>query len=95
MNIVYIVIVQNSFNISNTVDGSALYYIVNFIDSSSIVCNSSNITAASCDEKKICTVSPVYLTSCGNINVSVSGFNLLGKGQAANFSIGICSKLML
>ena len=88
------VIVQDSFNISNMVDGSAFYYIANFIDSSSVVCNYSDISASSCDEKRVCTVSPVQLTDCsqdGNINVSVSAFNLLGKGQASNFSIGIHS----
>ena len=88
----YTVIMQNSFNISSNIDGAALYYIMNFIDSNLSVCNLSNISASSCDENRVCTVFPVYLMDCsqdGNINVSVSGFNLLGKGQATNFSIGM------
>ena len=91
----YTVIVQNYFNISSGVDGSALYYVMNFINSNLRVCNSSNISASSCDEKRACTVSPVYLTDCsrdGNITVSVSAFNPLGKGQATNFSIGMSCK---
>ena len=89
---VYTVIVQDSFNISSSIDGSALYYIMNFIDSNLHVCNSSNISASSCDGNRVCMVLPVYLVDCsqdGNINISVSGFNLLGKGQATNFSIGM------
>ena len=88
----YTVIVQNSFNISSSIDGAALYYIMNFIDSNLSVCNLSNISASSCNENRVCRVFPVYLMDCsqdGNINVSVSGFNLLGKGQTTNFSIGM------
>lgn len=90
---VYIVIVQDSFNISSIIDGAALYYVMNFIDSNPRVCKSSNISASSCDENGFCTVSPVDLTGCsqdGKINLSVSAFNLLGGGQATNFSIGTC-----
>ena len=86
----YIVIVQDSFNISNMVDGSALYYIMNFIDSNRDMCNSSNVSASSCVQK-VCVVSPVYLAGCaqgGSINVSVSAFNLLGEGQTTYSSIG-------
>ena len=92
--LVYTVIVQDSFNISSLIGGSVLYYIMNFIDSNLRVCNSSNISASSCNENRVCTVFPVYLMDCsqdGNINVSVSGFNLLGKGQATSFSIGMSS----
>ena len=88
----YTVIVQNYFNISSGVDGSALYYVMNFIDSNLRVCNSSNISASSCDENRVCTALPVYLMDCsrdGNITVSISAFNLLGKGQATTFSIGM------
>ena len=90
--LMYTVIVQNSFNISSSIDGSALYYIMNFIDSNLRVCSSPNISASSCDENRVCTVLPVDLADCsqdGNIIVSVSAFNLLGKGQATNFSIGM------
>ena len=89
----YIVIVQDSFNISNIIDGTALYYVMNFIDSNPHVRNSSNISPLSCNENRVCTVSPVDLTGCsqdGKINLSVSAFNLLGGGQVTNFSIGTC-----
>ena len=89
----YIVIVQGSFNISRSIDGTALYYVMNFIDSILRVCSSSNISASSCDGNRICTVSPVDLTGCsqdGKINLSLSAFNLLGGGQATNYGIGTC-----
>ena len=85
---------QDSFNISNTVDGSALYYNVNFIDSNSVVCNSSNVSAPSCSQRT-CILSPVQLTSCshtGNINVTMSAVNLIGQGPDTSISVG--KKLM-
>ena len=89
---IIIAIVQESFNISSSINGSALYYIVNFIDSSTdVMCNSSNVSPSFCVQQS-CIVPPVYLTACsqaGSINISVSAFNLLGNGPASYFSIGI------
>ena len=90
----YIVIVQGSFKISSIIDGAALYYVMDFIDSNPHVCSSSNISASSCDENRVCTVPPIDLTGCsqdGKINLSLSAFNLLGEGQATNYSIGTCA----
>ena len=87
-----IVIVQDSFNISSIIDGAALYYVMDFIDSNLRMCNSSNISASSCDGNRICTVPLVDLTGCsqnGKINLSLSASNLLGRGQSTNYSIGI------
>ena len=91
----YIVIVQDSFNISRIIDGAALYYVMNFIDSNphDVVCSSSNISASSCDGNRVCTISLVDLSGCsqdGKINLSLSAFNLLGGGQVTNYSIGTC-----
>ena len=89
--VILILSIQDSFNISNTVDGSALYYTMNFIGTSSVICNSSNVSVSSCSQR-ICMVPPVQLARCsqtGNVNIVVSAVNLLGEGPESSLSIGI------
>ena len=78
---------QGTFNFSDTVDGSALIYSINYMDSnSSTLCASAEVPATSC-LNQTCeyafTKSKISacLTSSQSIMVTVFGANRLGNGS--------------
>ena len=77
--------------ISEGVDGSPLYYIVNDIDASqyNTICGSDNISS-SCQQGVCSSSLPL---SCyhinGPINVTIFASNRLGSGTSSSVSIGI------
>ena len=86
---------QGSFNFSDTVDGSALIYSINYMDSnSSSLCASAEVPATSCLNQTceyIFTKSNFLacLTLSQSIMVTVFGANRLGNGSRSDpVSIG-------
>ena len=98
MSFVYVcinVFMQENFNISNGVDGSAVSYSIYYTDSDSgAVCASATILASSCisgvcDHEIIVSSSPCY--SSLSIQVTVAATNRFGSGlPSVPVSIGLC-----
>ncbi len=82
---------QAPFNFSDTIDGSALFYTINYTDSesnSSVTCASANVQAASC-LNQTCehTSIKANISAClasPSIMVTVFGTNRLGNGSTSN-----------
>ena len=81
--------------ISNGVDGSALNYTISYTDSNTgDVCYSLTISASSC-KQGICTVPSINPLPCseregnGNIDISISASNHLGRGPSSFATIGM------
>ena len=77
---------QEKFNISNGVDGSAVSYNINYIDTDSYVCANitiNNNSESSCRDdvcKHELEVSSSHCNSSSNITIIVRGTNKLGSG---------------
>ena len=78
---------QEKFNISNGVDGSAVSYNINYTDADSNVCAYTCITIdtseSSCRDdvcKNELEVSSSHCNSSSNINITVTGTYRLGSG---------------
>ena len=78
---------KDSFQISESFDGSALSYLINFTNSlTGSSCGTATLPASSCVEG-ICTYTPESFTCLplpSGINVTVSGQNVLGKGAESH-----------
>ena len=80
--------------ITNGVDGSAIHYTISYIDSNTgDICSSFTISASLCVQR-ICTVPSISPLPCsnkvgdGDIDISISAINRLGRGPPAVTSIG-------
>lgn len=87
---------QESFSISEGVDGSALNYTVIYTDTSTNTrCDTHTIPSTSC-VNHVCTLPNIEPFPCsqniGNgtlsIDVAISATNMLGEGPPYTFSIG-------
>ena len=94
MCIPYMVLIQDSFKISNGIDGSALSYTISYTDSTTgVVCVSVTISATTCVQR-VCTVPSIDPLPCsqtignGTIRISISATNRLGNGPATYTNIG-------
>ena len=83
--------------ISEGVNGSALTYTISYTDSNTgEMCNSLTISALSC-KQGICTVPFISPLPCsetvgdGDIDISISANNRLGKGPPSVTTIGMNS----
>jgi hypothetical protein len=80
---------QEPFNFSDTIDGSALFYTINYTESSSnATCALANIQAASC-LNQTCEYTSIKanISACltsPSIMVTVFGTNRLGNGSTSN-----------
>ena len=80
---------QGPFNFSDTVDGSALFYTINYMESnSSTSCASAEVQTASC-LNLMCehTSTKSNISACltsPDIMVAVFGTNRLGNGSTSN-----------
>ena len=83
--------IQDSFMISEGIDGSSLYFIVTYFDANqnNSVCGTSNISSSSCLQDICMSSLPI---SCyqngGAINISIFATNSLGNGWTSCASIG-------
>ena len=83
-------IIQESFEISNGYDGSPLSYEVIYVHAlTGESCGSDVIPASACEEEGVCsTTFETSTATCSPlphaINVSVSTYNVLGKGPMSN-----------
>ena len=85
---------QDSFNISDEIDGSAQSYTITYTDSTtSTVCSSVEIQASSCDVQMCGHQFEVSSSSCvpsADVTITVFATNILGSGQTSNpITIGI------
>ena len=76
---------QEKFNISNGVDGSAVSYNINYIDTDSYICASITIdTSESSCRDDVCKneleVSSSHCNSSSSITITVTGTYRLGSG---------------
>ena len=83
--------------ISEGVNGSALSYTISYTDSNTgEMCNFLTISASSC-KQGICTVPFINPLSCsevvgeGDIDISITANNRLGKGPPSVTTIGMTS----
>ena len=78
---------QDSFNITEGVDGSALSYTISYSDSvSGINCHSTTISASSCDDGICSDVFEASASLCPpltDITVTVFATNILGNGPTS------------
>ena len=89
---IIIIFMQDSFYIADGVDGSALFYIVNFTDTlMDVECEPLNISASKCVRGN-CIASSRNLMPCSqqseNLIISISSSNRLGEGAARRATIG-------
>ena len=81
---------QDSFYIADGIDGSALFYTVNYTDTlTDIECEPLNISASRCIRGN-CTASSRNLMPCSrseNLIISISASNRLGEGAAHRINI--------
>ena len=85
---------QDSFNISDEIDGSAQSYTITYTDSmTSTVYSSVGIQASSCDGQMCGHQFEVSSSSCvpsADVTITMFATNILGRGQTSNpITIGI------
>lgn len=82
-----VIALQDSFNISEGIDGSVLSYAISYSDSvSGISCGSTIISASSCDHGKCSDVFEVSTSLCPplvDIIVTVLATNVFGNGPTS------------
>ena len=79
---------QENFNISEGIDGSPMFYTVNYtVSGTYIMCATSTISTSSCTNGVCEHMLEIPSSICppsSSITVIVSGTNRLGEGQASN-----------
>ena len=79
---------MHTFNISDEVDGSPIFYTITYLESSSgRICDSAEIPASSCENKECRNEFNVSTSSCSmstRIHFIVSATNILGKSINSN-----------
>ena len=81
-------VIQESFIISDTIDGSATSYTITYADSlSGSTCSSSTISASLCESgtcRHLYQVSNSSCPPCVDINITVFASNILGNGSTSD-----------
>lgn len=82
---------QDSFDISKGVNGSALYYEVSYSIEEN-VCDTRNLSSTLCNQG-VCSISFDVVAACrrriGVIKISVTAFNRLGSGPPSQLILGM------
>ena len=91
---------QDSFDISDEIDGSANSYTITYADSmADTICSSAEIQASSCNGQVCGHQFEVFLSSCvpsADITITVFAANILGSGQtSSSITIGMIIILLL